>query len=131
MTDLLDVNVLLALTSRDHVHHEPARQWFAARSTTFATCPLTELGLVRISMQLGSTLTTALTALRSITALVAHARWPDDLAVDEFALHGVTGHRQVTDAYLAALARQREGQLVTFDRAIGALHPDVAVVIPT
>ena len=131
MTDLLDVNVLVALTSRDHSHHETARQWFAASTATFATCPLTELGLVRISVQLGSTLATALSALRSISEHVAHARWSDDLAVDDLTLRGVTGHRQVTDAYLAALARHHDGQLVTFDRAIGALHPDVAVVIPT
>ncbi len=131
MTDLLDVNVLVALTIPDHVHREPARQWFATRGTEFATCPLTELGLVRVSMRLGSTLGAALSALRSITGHVAHARWPDDLAVDDLTLRGVTGHRQVTDAYLAALARHHDGQLVTFDRAIGALHPDVAVVIPT
>jgi len=37
---------------------------------------------------------------------------------------GVIGHRQVTDAYLAALARHHRGQLATFDPGPG---PDVAL----
>jgi hypothetical protein len=37
------------------------------------------------------------------------------------------GHRQVTDAYLAALARQQGGRLVTFDAGLAVLHPDVAL----
>lgn len=36
----------------------------------------------------------------------------------------------MTDAYLAALARVRGGQLVTFDRGLAALHTDVAVLVP-
>jgi predicted nucleic acid-binding protein len=44
---------------------------------------------------------------------------------------GVIGHRQVTDAYLAALARQRGGRLATFDAGLAQLHPDVAQLVPT
>jgi predicted nucleic acid-binding protein len=36
----------------------------------------------------------------------------------------------VTDAYLAGLARHFEGRLVTFDRGLGAVHPDVVLVLP-
>lgn len=39
------------------------------------------------------------------------------------------GQAQVTDAYLAALARQHGGKLATFDRGLAALHSDVAVLI--
>jgi uncharacterized protein len=39
----------------------------------------------------------------------------------------VLGHRQVTDAYLAALARHHKGKLVSFDRGLAALHADVTV----
>jgi hypothetical protein len=43
---------------------------------------------------------------------------------------GVLGHRQVTDAYLAALARRNGGRLATFDRGLAALHEDVVMLIP-
>jgi uncharacterized protein len=46
---LLDVNVLVALFDPDHVHHEAAHGWFAAnRAAGWATCPLTENGLIRV-----------------------------------------------------------------------------------
>jgi uncharacterized protein len=41
----------------------------------------------------------------------------------------VLGHRQVTDAYLAALARHHHGKLATFDKGLAALHSDVAVAL--
>ena len=43
---------------------------------------------------------------------------------------GVIGHRQVTDAYLAELARSNHGRLATFDEGFVALHGDVADLIP-
>jgi uncharacterized protein len=46
-------------------------------------------------------------------------------------LDGVIGHRQVTDAYLAELARRREARLATFDKGLAALHADVAELVPT
>jgi uncharacterized protein len=46
---LLDVNVLVALFDPDHAYHEAAHQWFARhRAQGWATCPLTENGLVRV-----------------------------------------------------------------------------------
>ncbi len=46
---LLDVNVLLALFDPDHIHHEAAHRWFArSRESGWASCPLTENGVVRI-----------------------------------------------------------------------------------
>jgi len=43
---------------------------------------------------------------------------------------GVLGHRQVTDAYLAGLARKQKGRLATLDEGLAALHEDVAELIP-
>jgi len=43
----------------------------------------------------------------------------------------IHGQRQVTDAYLAALARVRSGRLATFDRGLAALHADVAFLVPS
>jgi predicted nucleic acid-binding protein len=45
-------------------------------------------------------------------------------------MDGVIGHRQVTDAYLAQLARANHGRLATFDRGLAALHTDIAELIP-
>jgi predicted nucleic acid-binding protein len=47
----------------------------------------------------------------------------------QIALHGVQGHRQVTDTYLAALARNHGGKLVSFDRGLEALHADVMELV--
>jgi predicted nucleic acid-binding protein len=44
---------------------------------------------------------------------------------------GVVGHRQVTDAYLAQLARHHDGQLATLDSGLAQQHSDVAVLIST
>ena len=47
MTFLLDVNVLIALLDPNHVHHDLAQAWFeSARSRSWATCPITEIGLL-------------------------------------------------------------------------------------
>ena len=43
----------------------------------------------------------------------------------------IANHRQVTDAYLAALARARGARLATLDRGLAAAHPDVAVLVPS
>lgn len=74
----------------------------------------------------------AATAMRVLGQLTAHKRhrfWPDDFAYAEVSLKGVLGHRQITDAYLAALARRHGARLATFDRGLAALHPDAAVLI--
>ena len=46
---LLDVNVLIALLDPAHINHDAAHHWFSRiESRTWATCPITENGLVRI-----------------------------------------------------------------------------------
>jgi uncharacterized protein len=45
---LLDVNVLVALFDPAHVNHEEAHRWFGRnRHQNWATCTLTENGVVR------------------------------------------------------------------------------------
>src|SRR5665647_1839735 len=52
MRALLDVNVLLALMDRDHIHHRPALAWWRnERDHGWASCPLTQNGFVRIACQ--------------------------------------------------------------------------------
>ena len=46
---LLDINVLIALIDPAQVQHDRAHVWFAARGQkSWATCPLTENGVLRI-----------------------------------------------------------------------------------
>lgn len=71
-------------------------------------------------------------AAEVLGGFVAHPRhqfWPDDIPYRDVTWRGVLGHAQVTDAYLAALARRHEARLATFDRGLAALHSDVAVLI--
>jgi len=46
---LLDVNVLIAMAWPTHRAHEKAQEWLCApRARGWATCPLTQIGFVRI-----------------------------------------------------------------------------------
>lgn len=129
---LLDGNVLVALADEAHVHHPAAVNWFAGRNTPFATCPITQGTLLRMLLRHGA-VDTAAQAGDVLSQLCAHPRhefWAADLDYTEVSWSGVLGHRQVTDAYLAALARARSGRLATFDQGLAALHGDVAELIP-
>jgi toxin-antitoxin system PIN domain toxin len=147
---LLDANLLLALTVDSHIHHGVAQQWFAracagkgntaAESgrhaetfTGFATCPITEGSLLRLRMSLGASdsYTAALAVLQAVRQHPKHRFWPDSLNYSEVPLRGIQSHRQVTDAYLAALARHHGGRLATLDRGLAALHADVAEWVGT
>lgn len=55
--------------------------------------------------------------------------WPDDTSYEAMTLRGVVGHRQVTDAYLSARARQRGARLAMLDRGLAAAHADVPELI--
>ena len=126
---LLDANVLIALAVADHIHHDEAEGWFARRRGGFATCPITQGALVRLVIRHGATPDQARAVLAGVTGHRAHRFWPDDLDVSAVPLTGVIGHRQVTDAYLAALARHHGGQVATFDHGLALLHPDVTVAV--
>ena len=124
---LLDVNVLIALFDSVHSHHDLAHDWFADNHDSgWATCPVTENGLLRI---LGSParrdtftpISLLSDHLRRFCASEHHAFWPDTISLrDEriFDLTLVRGHRQVSDVYLLGLAVEHGGRLVTFDQGI-------------
>ena len=124
---LLDVNVLVALFDPDHVHHEAAHGWFAShRAAGWATCPLTENGLVRILanpayLEVPEGAAGILKRLDILCASGGHVFWEDGVSLrDERVfrrVHALT-HRQLTDVYLLGLARKRGGRLVTFDAKI-------------
>lgn len=129
MTVLLDANVLVALVVDDHVHHAAAESWLADSEAMIATCPITQGSLVRLLLREGQSAQTAAAVVSALMAQPRHEFWPDDAAFDAVSLTGVIGHRQVTDAYLAHLARTRGGRLATFDRGLAKLHGDVADLV--
>jgi toxin-antitoxin system PIN domain toxin len=132
MIALLDGNVLIALGDTHHVHHDAAERWFAARGDQpFATCPITQGTLIRhvLRERITSTGTAAMMLLKGFLVHPGHRFWPDHLDYARIAWRGVLGHRQVTDAYLAALAREQKGRLATLDSGLAALHQDVAELI--
>ena len=132
MTYLFDLNLLLALAWPSHVHHEMAHGWIEGEmSLRWATCPLTQLGFIRLSSNPAFTSdavtpAAALAMLGTMTALDGHEFWPDEVdCVTAVFPTGIrmTGHRQVTDAYLFSLARARSGCLATLDRRMRRLLP--------
>jgi toxin-antitoxin system PIN domain toxin len=131
VTVLLDANALIAMTVTDHMHHDLMEEWFTERTEPFATCPLTQGALVRFLLRGGATARDAVEVVRALGASTEHEFWPDELGYDDIDMRGVVGHRQVTDAYLAGLARSRSGRLATLDRALAALHDDVALLLDT
>lgn len=127
MSYLLDVNVLIALVDPAHVQHDQAHDWFArVGHKGFATCPITENGLLRIvghpkypnSPGSPSVVLDSLTAMRG---LQGHSFWADDITLtDAGRVHAarLSSHSQVTDSYLLALALAHGGRLASLDRRL-------------
>ena len=127
MRFLLDVNVLIALIDPAHVQHDRAHDWFAAEGhQAWATCPLTENGVLRIvghpryPNSPGSPAVVA-ELLTSFRKLPGHAFWPDDVSLLDTEYVKAThllDAAHVSDSYLLALAQAHKAQLATFDRSI-------------
>ena len=124
---LLDVNVLIALVDPVHVQHEQAHEWFSrVGKKGFATCPITENGLLRIVghpkyPNSPGTPAIVLDSLAAIRALKGHTFWPDDISLaDQRYLDAsrLSSHAQITDSYLLALARAHQGRLASMDRKL-------------
>ena len=84
---LLDVNVLIALIDPTHIQHDRAHDWFARMGRrAWATCPLTENGVLRIvgnSRYPGSPGNPAGVAelMTVFLALGGREFWPDDISL--------------------------------------------------
>jgi toxin-antitoxin system PIN domain toxin len=123
---LLDINVLLALLDSDHVDHERARAWITDEiEQGWASCAITQNGFVRIISQprypSPVSPSHAIDMLAQATRTRYHEFWPctvsvlDGNTVDRSRLHS---SKQVTDAYLLALAVENGGRFVTLDQSI-------------
>lgn len=133
MTWLLDGNLLVALSIDTHIHHERAHRWFRASGPDrFATCPLTQGTLLRVHMTLAfdGTATAAWQALSEVVSHKRHVLWLDNFSYLEVSSNLLQGPKQVTDAWLAELARRNLGKVATLDEALAALHSDVVELVP-
>lgn len=129
MTFLLDVNVLIALIDPGHIAHDDAHAWFAAAgAAAWATCPITENGVIRIighPRYPNSPGSPAIVAeiVSKLVKLPGHIFWPDDVSLvssAEVDFVKILTSAQVTDTYLLALAKAHGGQLASFDRKLSA-----------
>jgi len=124
---LPDVNVLIALASEDHVHHDVADAWFVRnRVRGWATCPLTQLAFLRLVTQPAVvdptiSMADARELLAENMAAADHEFWPLDYSVTDIIPEigkRIVGHNQLTDALLLDLAIRRQGRLATFDQRV-------------
>lgn len=126
---LLDLNVLIALTDQRHSHHSQARKWFASSGkNNWGICPLTEAGFLRVTTNPTFrsdpySFERAISILQSLKEVAGY--WYCEIREADawvkvtapFSAR-ISGHQQVTDAYLLGLAIKEDAALVTFDRGL-------------
>ena len=125
MIYLLDVNMLIAAIWRDHQDQRRVEAWLQARQ--MATCPISELGFLRISS--GDTFPFRADPQSCRNALSEFVRKhrcrfiPDDFSPRRIAAESST---QFTDLYLAELAERHRMKLATLDARI--IHRAIELV---
>lgn len=134
MTWLLDGNALVAMSLAGHSFFGRTHQWLAslAGDDLIATCPITEGTLLRLHLQQAEdpSPAAAWAALARLRAHPRHVFWPENFSYSEIDPVRLTGHRQITDSWLAELARRKGGKLATLDTALSVLWPESTVLIP-
>jgi toxin-antitoxin system PIN domain toxin len=127
---LLDANALIALGWPAHEHHGQIQAWFRKNARHgWVTTPFTQAAFVRVVSQpaFSGKLVGPREAAELLSRNLAHSNhsfFPADMGIAEVAglcSGGLMGHRQVTNAYLLALAIKRNCKLVTFDSDIRQL----------
>jgi len=124
---LLDVNVWIALFDDAHVHSHSANALLAQPALKIATCPIIENAVIRVLNlpaygRVGPFgLERVRQQLQRCCSELDHEFWPDDISLRDHTradLSRISGHNQLTDVYLLALAAEHDGCLVSFDQAI-------------
>jgi toxin-antitoxin system PIN domain toxin len=133
---LLDVNVLVAVLVPEHQHHNRAMEWFTTEAVDrgWATCAVTELGVIRVRAQLPGgpwpPETTADRLLLLTAAISEYEFWPDAISPATMAeVRAAITAKQITDRYLLGLVRRHGGRVMTFDRAFAATGGDDVVCL--
>jgi toxin-antitoxin system PIN domain toxin len=126
LTDLLDVNVWLAISIPEHPHHARAlRYWRDESDERIAFCRVTALAFLRLLSNTAVMDGRPLSASEAWSTYRAWLQRPSVISAREpagcdtilggWANNGVIQPRLWTDAYLAAFARAGGMKLVTFD----------------
>ena len=129
LTRLLDINVLLAIAWPQHFHYQKVNHWIEEEKIRgpipVATSPITQLGFLRISMNIKGYAQDFENAANLLQVLLRrgefqHEFWSDDqpaLALAGLASANI-GAAQLTDFYLVHLAKSHGGRLLTLDTGI-------------
>ena len=126
MDSLLDINVLVSLIDEAHSKHIDVSDWFNSNHAgEWMSSPLTQIGCVRVLSQPrypgAMNVQAAIQQLRIAISAQEHRFIHDDVSILDGALVNpdhLSGHRQLTDAYLLALAVTHDARLVTLDTRI-------------
>lgn len=134
---LLDINVLLALAWPNHQFHQRAHSWFSRHGkAAWGTCAVTQLGFVRLSSNpaftpLAKTPREAADLLMAMTQREGHFFLDSQPSLVTEPLREqftkITGHKQITDAYLIAICQVHRCKLATFDHKLMAIAPSNVV----
>jgi uncharacterized protein len=113
---LIDVDALLAAAWETHANHARVDRWLEGKE--LATCPVTEIGFLRISTHpkaLNSDMASARLLLKEFLAKNKVEFVPADIGALQA---NATKSSSVTDVYLAELAASKGMKLATLDSAI-------------
>ncbi len=123
MRYLLDVNALIALGLEFHALHVRVARWFRSEvQSSYFTCPITELGFVRVIAQVPAYRTGVQDARKLLLRLKENQSRPIEFVADSKDIASlpawVTTPALTTDGYLVQLAKSHGGILATLDRGI-------------
>ena len=120
---LADGNILVAFNWTTHIYHCRATKFFE-HNLKVATCPITELNLVRVLLQSGLSGRDADKALQDFVTQFRSHLIPCDISATEIS-GWCDGHRQTTDVYLAMLAKKHRLKSATFDEPFAKRFPSI------
>jgi predicted nucleic acid-binding protein len=130
---LLDTGILFASAYQAHIHHMTVSAWLAT-ADNYATCGMTQIGLVRLLLadapMHGSPLTVheAHEVLDSVVLDERHTFIPCPAVSSRF-VGQTKGHRAAVDDYLVQAAAVSNCRLATRDRALSRRWPDHTLLI--
>jgi hypothetical protein len=123
MRYLLDVNALIALGLEFHTQHRRVASWFEFEpQSSFLTCPITELGFVRVIAQVPAYGTDVRDARNLLLRLKKNRSRRIEFVADSDSIlllpHWVSNPAQTTDGHLLQLAKSNSAVLATLDKGI-------------
>lgn len=125
MKYLLDVNALIAAIWKNHPDHSTLDAWLEGKE--LATCPISQLGFLRISTH-PKALNADMTTTRRLLESFLHKHRSQFIADDLSPLKSsARKSEQVTDLYLAELAASKGMKLAKLDE--GIFHEAVELIV--